>query len=205
MAISDAYANVEDYRAIKGLKGSERDEEIKDGLLAWSRWIDRDLSRPAGFNRDAAVVARYFYGRDKAYLDVDEIAATTGLLIKIDEDQDGSFADETALVATDYELWPLNAGVGPEPAPWRRIVLPSWSTKGSFPSGSKVEVTAIWGWPAVPPMIRELVVELEAIWLVQSQRATQRMNEMDQVVGMSPLGQSLVNRAREAYSMVVLA
>lgn len=203
MAIGDAYASVEEYRRVVKHSDDEDDAAIQSHLLAVSRYFERELGQ--FFTRDATVVSRTYVGDGSRCLRVDNISTTTGLVIAIDEDDDGSFADETALVSTDYELRPLNADQGPEVKPWTEVYLPSWSNYGAWPRGHRVQVTARFGWPAVPRAIWSAVIEMTAIWRGESPRSTGRMSELDETVAMSPLAMSLVRRLREVYWMPVLA
>lgn len=202
MAIGDAYATAQEYRATTGKGSSGDDAVITRQLLACSRFFERESGQ--FFNRDESAVARVFRARYPDVLDLTYegncpgIATTAGLSIKVDTDNDGSFADETAWGATDYELLPLQADKGPEARPWSRVHVPSWSTK-SFRPGSLVEVTAVFGWPAVPSAVKDDVIELCSIWRAESPRSTGRMDELDQVVATSQLAMSLVRRFKDAY------
>lgn len=196
-AVTDAYARGSDYRAvISGTKASDNDQ-LEEDLTAVSRYIDRKLGQ--FFTLDASAVARTFIGQGgpKLYLRLDDdfcpgIGSTSGLAIKVDEDGDGSFADETAWASTDYELWPLNAASGPEPSPWTVIHIPSWSSKSSWPVGNRIQVTAKWGWPAVPAPIKRATIDLTSILRLEGSRATNLINEMDQVLSASPAAQAIV-------------
>lgn len=191
--IGDAYATVQEYRAAIGKETSDDDLALSEALLVASRWWERKLHRPAGFNRDTAAVARTFYvhrgtnGEGSKTLFVDDIAATTGMTVTLDGE---------AVAAADYQLRPLNALVGPEAEPYDRIVrlgTVGWTLQ------SPIVVTAIWGWPAVPEAIKAATIEWAAIWRGESVRATERVNEMDQVASASPYHLSQLKRITEAY------
>lgn len=204
MAITDAYATPGEYRATVGKGSAADDPMIARQLQAVSRYIERVTGQ--FFGKDDSAVARlYVPARSTRCLAVDNIASPSGLSIKVDEDRDGSFADESAWAATDYELRPLNADKGPEARPWTEIYVPSWSTKGGFGAGERVEVTAVFGWPAVPATVKELTIELCAIWRTESARSTGRIDELDQVVSASSLAMGLVRRLTDAYWMPVFA
>ena len=218
IAITDAYADNGDYKAIfSGLSG-DHDTELDEQLLFVSRWVDRDLGyKETGFNRDDAVIARIYYppgfysgdpeaenpwlgSRATRDLAVDPISTATGLVIRIDEDQDGVFTDETVLAATDYELRPLNADKGPEPRPWDTIRLTRWGTRSAWPNGSAVQVTARFGFPAVPPAIRQLTIQLLGIWRADSALATDQISQgFDSVIGASDIAQGLLEKVRRSY------
>lgn len=204
MAIGDAYATAVEYRAAKKKGSASEDTVIGRQLLAVSRYIERVTGQ--FFNKDATAVARlYVPSQFTRCLVVDPIASVSGLSIKVDTDRDGSFADETAWDSGDYQLLPLNADKGPEAQPWREIYVPAWSSQAGFSAGEPVEVTAAFGWPAVPASIVELTMELCAIWRAESPRSTGRMDELEQVIGASNLAMGLVKRLTDAYWMPVIA
>lgn len=215
MPVEDAYATATLYRSLIRRNDSTDDTVILDDLKAVSRYLDRKLER--FFTKDAAAVARVFYpngyeaGDPEAEnpwrfstrsrdLRVDDIASTSGLSIKIDEDRDGLFSDETALASTDYQLFPLNADKGPEPAPWNVIHIPSWSAKSGWPPGSPVEVTAVWGWPAVPKAIERATCHMTAIVRLESPRAMNGVGQaVDEILDASPDSQRLVAQLSHVY------
>lgn len=216
MAIADAYATSAQYKAIISMTSGDHDSEIDAQCLAVSRYLDRSLGR--FFTRDDSVVQRIYYpsgyyaGNPEAEnpwlgvrgardLETDDIASTTGLVIKIDTNRDGVFTDEAALATTDYELWPLNADKGPEPQPWNRIHLPAWSGKLAWPAGCPVQITAIFGWPAVPQAIVQATCQLVGIYRLESPRATSSMSAgFDTVLGTSKQAQDIVDRLQTVYS-----
>lgn len=201
MALTDSYVPADMFVSAFGAVPDR--PTLERQLKACSRLFEREAGQ--FFNQDDSAVARVFEARYSDVLevwgDVDGcpgIASTSGLAIKVDTDGDGSFADETAWASTDYELLPRNAALGPDARPYDRITVPRWSTK-SFTPGLLVQVTAIWGWPAVPAAVEEDVMELCRIWRAESPRSTSSINELDQVLAVSAMGQSLVARIRDAY------
>ncbi len=120
------------------------------------------------------------------------------------DDHDGSFADDTALVSTDYELHPINAPRGPEVWPYTSIVLTDWGTKLSFGKGQRVEVVGKFGWPAVPEAVKHATAELTAILRLESPRATNQIAPMAEVMGVlstSRPAQDIVQRLIEQYKV----
>lgn len=140
-----------------------------------------------------------FYGDGTRVLRVDDIGSTSGLVIKIDDDNDGSVADETALTSSDYQLRPLNAASMVQPESYNQIHLPAWSSRGSWPRGVLVSVTAVWGWPAVPEQIVSATIELTRLLRVEGPRATNRLDE-----GGVPLFLSRDAQARNIINQLVL-
>lgn len=204
MAITDAYATAEDLKTAMGAKIGAKDDLLEEVLLAVSRYMDRSLHQ--SFTKEAAAVAMtYIPACTGRSLTIANVAELTNFAIKVDEDRDGSFTDETAWNAGDYELRPLNAAIGPEPQPWNEIYVPSWSTKNGFLSGLRVQVTAIWGWPSVPMAVKQACIELAKLWLVKGPRATQQLVELDSELAVSGAAMGILKRVQYAYWAPVFA
>lgn len=208
-AVTDGYATAAEYRAAIKKSDSSVDAAILTDLKGMSRVIEVATGR--FFTKDAAAVARLFdqrwrVDRDTGFykLRVGDIASTSNFAIKVDTDRDGSFADETAWDAADYELWPLNAPLGAEAWPWDTIAVPSWSTK-SAPVGLRVQVTAIWGWPAVPEAIKRACIELTGILRLETPRANRTLNlTVNEVTSMSRQAADIISALQEAYALEVV-
>lgn len=229
MAIGDAYATPTAYRAAIEKTDTADDTQIATDLLAVSRLIDRETDRRAtGFNKDASAVARIFYPRGyyagdpeaenpwrgvrgQRVLDIDELAAVP-TAVKIDTGGTGNFTGATVTTLTnpdsvtgllggDYQCWPLNQEKGPEPAPWTALIVPTWSTKlNGWQPGYMVQITAQWGWPAVPAGVVDACIQVTAILRLDSNRATQRIPEgVTQAFAQSPRAQSIVAELAKAY------
>lgn len=220
MAISDVYATAAEYRDHLDKTDTADDSIITTALTAVSRYLDRKLGWH--FSKDASVVARtylvpgartqyrpmdwaesenpYRWGAYQRLLQVDPIASSSGLIIVVDTDQDGSFDDETAWAATDYVLLPRNADKLPEARPWTAIEVPPWSSQSGFIAGTQVRVTATWGWPAIPAAIKLATIELAALWRLETPRATSQMNaSVDVVVSTSKQAQQIVGSLVSEY------
>lgn len=201
MAITDAYATNQQYKAIIGKSTGDNDSEIDANLVGVSRYLDRRLGRTAGFNKDTTAVARRFYPTStfQKTLFVDDIASTSGLVVKIDDNQDGT-AEITLTQTTDYELMPFNAAVGPETRPYDRLYLPT-NRVSRTSWDALVEITALWGWPAVPRAIIDATIQLTAILRIEGPRATsQIVQSMDTVVGASFEAQRIIDNLMRAYA-----
>src|SRR3972149_1663132 len=157
MAVTDAYATEAEYRS-RGGQSDATDTTLLDALLgAVSRLIDRESERFFGI--DAAVVARLYDGNGLTRLYIDDVGTATGLIVKVDLDDDYAFtgADETLTEGTHYWIGPGNAELGSEVSPFRFLdIVPANGRLSVWPSGlRKVQVTAKFGWPAVPAAIKE--------------------------------------------------
>lgn len=221
MALSDAYCSAATYRTIVAKSDTGSDADILTDLKAISRFLDQKLGR--FFTKDAAAVDRVYripqprsapplnwcesenpwrYGNVSRLLQVDDIADTTGLTIKVDEDRDGSFSDESAWASTDYELLPVNAALEPEPKPYTAISIPEWSSK-YFQAGQRIQVHAIFGWPSVPPAIERATAHLCGILRLESPRATSRVTEMGETLSTSRQAQNIIDELTRNYRRVI--
>lgn len=198
MAVSDPYALVAEYDAVFPNRNGEDDGELLLQLTAVSRYIDSRCGQ--FFALDASPVARVFVGDGSNQLWLRTNLGATPTAVKFDTDSDGTFAS----TVTPVELWPLNAADGPEARPWRRIDLPPWCSYATFPKGMRVEVTARWGWPAVPAAVRQATIHLTAILRLESPRSTSSIDEIGRVVGMAPAASSIIDDLLAAYPGVSL-
>lgn len=200
MAVTDAYATAATYRGLVSKSDTGEDAEILTDLTAISRYMERRLGR--WFTVDASAVARVYettlLSNQPKSLFIDDLVALTS--IKVDEDDDGSFADESAWASTDYELLPHNAGDGPEPGPYTQIHIPPWSSKDLW-GNHRVEITATFGWPAVPSAIEQACVQLTGILRLETPRATRSVNiTSETVLETSPQAQEIVTALMQMYA-----
>ena len=220
MAVTDAYATAANYRGVVDKSDTGDDVEILADLKAVSRLLDRKLNR--FFTQEAAVTRTYMpkpQGPQRAgwaeaenpyvaggltrVLYIDDLETLT--TIKIDEDRDGSFADETALAAADFELTPRNAPAGSDPEPYTAIELTEWGAKNAFPPGARVEVIGTWGWPAVPAAVARATIHLTGILRLESPRATRRIQEnMDSAFETSKAANDIISELIRNYRRVRL-
>lgn len=216
MAISDAYATAVEYRARAGKTDTGDDATILAQLTAVSRYIERELGR--FFNQDAAVVTRYYNGNGQQRLYVDEIATTTGLVVKIDLDEDYVFtgANEILTIVTHFWVGPYNAALGPEARPYTFLeIVPGNGVFSEWPIRRRaaevidqprsVEVTAKFGWPAVPAAIRELTIAItRQLRDMEEAGFTLTMQNIDAMVRLAPSASVLLRDIARQYGRVVL-
>jgi len=219
MPLSDAYATPQLYRAVIHKLDERVDDDIQGDLLAVSRYMEHRLH--TFFNKDDTLKTRYFtpafkivggssngagwaesenpwmHLRGYPYLQIDPIADVTGLVITVDTDRDGDFADETALVSADYVLLPRNALVGPEPLPYTYI---QQRNDFHWQPYSEVKIDAIWGWPAVPKAVERACCHLTALLRIETPRAT-TITQMEQSIGASKECQAILDNLMSAYKV----
>lgn len=218
MAWADAYASAVEYRAALRINTPD-DTNILGDLKAMARLMEREVGRV--FNQSALETRTFYtptsdrasllssrtYGTPFAQsrvLEVDDISTKTGLVVKVDSDNDGSFTDEDAwVINTDFQLLgeeeELDPDKKPEAMPWVFIFLPDYSSQ-SFTSGVQVQVTAKFGFVAVPEAVKRTNIQLTAIYRMEGARATSRISEsIDSVISASPTAQRLLGDLIRAY------
>jgi hypothetical protein len=158
-----------------------RDALLQEKIVSASRSIDVHTGRR--FYLDATVTARILNPRRRVVADregqrllVDDIGTTVGLIVEV-----GSTANGWTAVTTSVEAEPTDALVKLEP------VTSLLHLSGSFLSGPRVRVTAKWGWPAIPQVIREAT-------LIQALRLYKRKDSPEGVLGSAEWGTVRVSR-----------
>lgn len=164
MAITNGYASVSDVQRWLGVAGGDP-VTIELVVETASRAIDDLCGRR--FWQDAAPSSRRYgaasVSADRSTMSVDDIATTAGLAVAVDEDGDGTF--ETTVPLSQVELRPLDGVVrGVSGWPYSEIV----ALDRLWPVSSRralVQVTARWGWPAVPEQVRQAcLIAVADLW-----------------------------------------
>lgn len=163
MALSDIYATVNELKSYLGISDAIDDDEAEQALNTVSRAVEKWCSRQ--FNDAGSASARVYYPENSGMVHVDDFHTTTGLVVATDGGDDGTY--ETTWASTDYQLEPLNGVMdGISGWPYNRIRgINRWfPCYGKRPS---VQVTARWGWAAVPAGIKQatLILAAEALKL----------------------------------------
>ncbi|HEX6968607.1 MAG TPA: hypothetical protein VF174_07345 [Micromonosporaceae bacterium] len=154
MALGDPYATRDELKARLDIPDADTldDNRMDEALTTVSREIETWCGRQ--FNNTTVASARVYQPRTTGLLVVDDFHTTTDLTIAVDNGDDGTY--ETTWPATDYALEPRNGIVSGQTGwPYWRIVATGnrwWPTTHRRPS---VQVTAQWGWAAVPAPVKE--------------------------------------------------
>lgn len=157
MSLGDSYATSDQLKVYIGqaTADSTDNSRITDALNSASRSIEKFCHRQ--FNTAGSASARVYYPDGYCLTAVDDFSTTTGLVVKTDEDGDGTY-ETTWTVSTDFQLEPLNGVVDGETGwPWWQL-----RTVGAkrFPcvysdQVAPLQVTANWGWAAVPANVKQ--------------------------------------------------
>jgi hypothetical protein len=137
-----AYTTVSLVKASLGIPVAVTSEDaaITAAIAAAQALIDNYTGRT--FEASTTTVRTYI-PRTASILDVDDIATTVGLIIKVDNDQDGSF-ETTLAVTTDYVL------VGND-TPYRRVTNVNAGWPLSLYGRPTVQVTAKFAFSETAP------------------------------------------------------
>lgn len=144
MAWAPDYCTVPELAAYRRIEDSDDDAELQLAVTAASRAIDRATDRQ--FGKTDSTETRTFEARWSRRLglyvvDVDDIMTATGLVVTV-----------SSSAVTAYRKYPLNADK--QGRPWEQIALGS-ATPDTLGSGPPtVDITATFGWSAVPATIK---------------------------------------------------
>ena len=174
MAITNGYTTLPLLKAEVSIPDSNTDSDVQleTAIAAASRQIDGHCGRR--FWQDPTVVTREFFADSSFDLedDLDDISVTTGLIVKTDTSDTGTF-DTTLTITTNFIVLPANAADRLPAWPFTKIRIVD-SGVSSFPMSSSgrpgVQVTAKFGWSAVPDDVAKACL-IQATQLFKSSAA----------------------------------
>jgi len=189
-----AYSDLTTLKSYLGISVSTYDFQLTAALNAASRSIDNFCQRR--FWLDATAQPRTFVPMGLTHLEFDDdIGSLTDLVIKTDASGDGTF--ETTWSAADYQLLPVNAAYAfPESEPWTEVravgtktfpwLVNTWLTRLD-----RVQITAKWGWPAVPDAVVQAC-------LIKAARLFHRKDSPQGIAGFGDFGPVRISRYEDA-------
>lgn len=188
MALRNAYCTVAELRGQFTDAGTNLDTALLERAInAASRAVDRHCGRR--FWADSSVTARVYAPTSSAILFVDDISTRTGLIVKVGTD--GS-TFPTTLGATEYVLEPSNADVlaaGDTADAFAfheiRRIGGRWGVSDGRPT---VQVTARFGWSAIPDDVQQAVV-------IKAAALFKRKDALFGVAGFSEFGAVRITRS----------
>lgn len=166
---TNGYCTEAQVASVLGVTSQDDTQKITLAVEAASRQIDAKL----GYRlwQDTSVATREFFADSPVCVYIPEgISTTTGLVVKIDEDADGTF-ETTLTISTDFIVLPSNAADETPVRPYTEIRLVE---NYYFPRPSNgrpgVQVTAKFGWPAVPDWAEQACI-IQAVQLFKAKDA----------------------------------
>ena len=175
MTITNGYCTLAELKEILRISDAVDNTLLEARINEASRVIDQHCNRR--FYADATASARLFTSIDGSTIFVDDISSTTGLVIKSDVAGDGTYA--TTIAAADYQSEPLNSIVKGNPITSIVARLAGAFSMATVPAGC--QVTAKWGWPAVPDPVHSAS-------LILAGRLVKRGDSLLGVAGFGELG-----------------
>lgn len=167
MAITNGYCTLAEIKAAVGISDAVDDTVLEAAVETASRQIDAYCGKGRKFWQDSTVVARKYRPAMTNVVVVDDISTLTGLLVKVDTSDNGTF-DTSLTISTDFQVEPLNAAAESPVRPWTLIrLLDGTLTQFTALSSGRpaVEITAKFGWSAVPsPITRACIIQARSIY-----------------------------------------
>lgn len=155
-----AYATLSELRRFVGVDDSWDDPSLSLALLVGKQRCDDITGRT--FDAATVAAARTLHAEDGYRLRLPagwDIQSASGLIIRTDDNDDGTY-ETTWTIGTDFEL---EAGIGPSgQSGWPTTALTAVGSRW-WPTGTArraVQITALWGWPAVPDAVKQATLLL---------------------------------------------
>lgn len=187
-----AIITASDLKTHLGLTGVQHNTTVSNAVNAANQAVVQFCGR--NFDDAGSVSARVYYPQSSCLVKVDDFHTTTGLIVKTDEGDDGTY--ETTWAATDFQVEPLNGRENDTVVPWYRIraVESRWFPCNKRPS---VEVTAKWGWASVPSAVFEAT-------LIKAARVFHRKDSPQGVAGFGEFGVVRLSPREDGDVMLML-
>ena len=188
MPITNGYATRNQVKAALRIGTADTlDDDLIDNCVgAASRLIDGYCNRR--FWQSGTAEARVFQAEDSFYCSIDDIAGTA-LTLKTSSQSDGTF--DVTWKVSDYQLEPLNGNLDGLTWSYDKIravgdyLFPT--VNANYGEQALVQVTAIFGWPAVPEPVTQATI-------IQASRIFKRYDSPLGVAGFGDLGAIRVSR-----------
>lgn len=175
MTITNGYCTLDQLKSVLRVTDTIDDLLFETRIGEASRVIDDYCNRR--FYADISATTRVFVAAESTAVVVDDISTTTELVVKTDSAGDATYA--TTLSAAGYQAEPLNAVSRGVPITMIRTTASGYLPTAYAPAG--VQVTARWGWPAVPQPVQSACIILAG-------RLVKRGDSLLGVAGFGDLG-----------------
>jgi len=138
------YATTAELKAFVRIGDAADDAQIALALSAASRSVDRACNRQFGLS---AVQDRFYTADGNGWVEIDDLPSIIGLVVGADSAGDNLYGTSV----TGWVGYPLNA---PSDGLPYTTLGGQYATPGGL-SGSRIKVTAAFGWAAVPTTIKQ--------------------------------------------------
>ena len=169
-----AIISTSDLKAHLNIPDSVDDPSVATATLAACTWVRQHCGRTFEVTTSGSESARVFRAKTKTLTVTDDFSTTSNLVVKIDTTDDGAY-ESTLTLNTDFIVEPLNATEDGLTSVYRRLVATTtlFVPSHTFPN---VQVTARWGWTAVPDAVKQAA-------LIEGARLFKRRTSPEGVVG----------------------
>ena len=207
MAITNGYATLVGIKAYLSISDTTDDTLLEKLVESSSRSIDKIANRR--FYADTSATTRLYRAYSDIFVYTDDISGTSGLVVKVDEDGNGTYS-KTVTLNTDFILDPLTASALGRPFTQLTMVsntetwpiFPGLTQNGLRPG---VQVTAKFGWPSVPSDVNVACLILTADLYKRKDAPGGVLGLGDLgVIRMSPVGRDVSQMIR-AYQKIAIA
>lgn len=172
MALGADYVTTQELSAEFGIDDLVDETELQLSVTSASQWITSYCERD--FNDAGSVSARTFHIEGQV-AHVDDFHTDTGLVVKTNSGNDTTF--ETTWVSGTYQLEPLNGVSGGLTGwPYTKVRFVQSYVHRSCVGRPTVEVSAQWGWAAVPAAVKKAT-------MIQAGRLYKRRHSPEGVLG----------------------
>lgn len=203
-----AYATLAELRSWVGIDDLMDDSVLSLALSVASQKVDDHCGRT--FAVPSGTSVRTLRSLSPWLLTLDpgcDISSTTGLVVKTDDNEDGSF-ETTWTIDTDYVLEHQLGDNGATDWPAWQIVAVGSRTWPTHTLRRTVQVTARWGWAAVPVPVKQatLIMAAEAFKLKDAPFGVAAFGEFGPMrVRDNPMAATLLARYRHPVTSAVIA
>lgn len=176
MALGDPFVTTDELKDYAQIRDAVDDATLEQITRAASSAVRLFCGRD--FNDAGTPSARAYDVTDPWYLRVDDFSTTAGLVVKTDTGNNGGYA---TTVTTSVAAYPLNGVRNGVPGwPYNELQMARtatpWPTWMSNPFGPLVQVTARWGWAAIPAEVKQAT-------LIKASRVFARRYSINGVIG----------------------
>jgi len=170
-----------DLKTFLGIPDTVDDPLLISATAAANQYVVEYCGRVFDKTVTGSASARVYKPDDPCYTWTHDFWETSVLAVKVDQGNDGTF-EETWVLNTDFYLEPLDGLLDGSPRPYYKIValpgklFPTWGYYPTWGVRPSVQVTAAWGWSAVPDPVKYAT-------LVQAGRLFSRKDSPQGVIG----------------------